>query len=104
MDDPPGRRVDDQRRTFRDRMADRHELHLERPGLDHLRARLDRGDRVFRQTRLFKLQPADGGGEFAGIDRLAQRRPQMRQRADMVFMRVGDEDRLQPRQIVASAS
>ena len=100
MDDPSGRRVDDDHRGFGDRMADRQELHGEGADARLGGARLDGGDGVLGQTRLFKFQPAKGGGKFAGIDRLFQHRPQMRQRAKVVFMGVGDDDAIQPVHII----
>ncbi len=79
-----------------DRVRDGHELHLEGAGLDHLGARAHDGDLVGGQPVLFELQPADGAGETAGIDRRLQPRPQMAERADMVLVGMGDEDRLDP--------
>ena len=52
------------------------------------------------QALLFEFQPPDGGGEAAGIDRLFQLGPQMAKRADVIFMRMGDEDRLKAVQVV----
>ena len=42
MDDPARRRVDDKGSRFRDGMADRHELHPERPRCYHFGARVAR--------------------------------------------------------------
>ena len=96
VDNAPGGRVDDEAGALGDRVRDRHELHLERTGFDHLRARLDDLDRLGRDARLFQLQLTDAAGKRARIDRLAQLVPDMGQRADMVFMGVGDKDRVDP--------
>ena len=80
-------------------MADRHKLHAEGASRYHFGTCGHGDDRVFGQTCLFKLQTPNGGGKSAGVDRLFQLRPQMRQRTYVVFMRVGDENRVQPRQV-----
>ena len=99
MDDPACGRVDDQGGGFGNGMADRHELHPERPRRYHFGTRGHGDDGILGQARLFEFQPPDGGGKAARIDRLFQLGPQMRQRPDMVFMRMGDENRVQPRQV-----
>jgi len=71
-------------------------LHLKRPGLDHFRTRLNHADQIGRKAVFLELQPRQRRSEAAGVDRLFQHRPQMRQRTKMVLMRVGDENRLQP--------
>ena len=48
------------------------------------------------QPRLAQLAPQHGGDEGAGVDRAAELRPEMRHRADMVLMRVGDDQADQP--------
>ena len=81
-------------------MADRQELNGEGADRGFGGTRADGGDGVLRQTRLFKFQPAKGGSELAGIDRLFQHGPQMRQCAKMVLMGMGDHDAIQPVHVV----
>jgi hypothetical protein len=45
---------------------------------------------VVDQPGLAQLAPQHGGGERRRIDRAAQLRPEMRHRAEMILMRVGD--------------
>ena len=92
VDDEAGRRPDRQRRAFRDRMGDRHELDVERADR-HARAGPDDLDRNLRRARL--AEPArlgEAGGEGRGVDLSAEARPQIGERADVVLVRVGDDD------------
>ena len=77
-------------------MRHRQELHREGAYLHGGGPRLKGVNCIERQPSLFKLQPANAGGELAGIDRLFQKRPQMPQGADVVLMGVGDHDAIQP--------
>ena len=49
-----------------------------------------------QQLRLGQLAAQHRGGERRDVDRAAQQRPQMGDRADMVLMRVGDHQAHQP--------
>ena len=92
MDDEAGRRADRERRALRDRMGDGNEFDVERADLEP-RARLDDPDRNLRRARL--AEPArfgEAGGEGRRIDLDAEARPQLGQRADMVLVRMGDDD------------
>ncbi len=77
-------------------MGDGHELHGEGADGDGGGPRLDHAQGIDALARLFELEPADGGGEAAGVDRLLQHRPDQAEGADVVFVRMGDEDRLEP--------
>ncbi len=73
-------------------MRDRDELDLERTDFDAAAER-NGADRDFRRAGL--AEPArlgEAGGEARHVDGRAERRPKLRQRADVVLMRVGDDD------------
>ena len=92
MHDEAGRRADRQRRAFGDRMGDGNELDVERTDRDP-RAGPDDLDRDLGRAGL--AEPArlgEPGRERRGVDLRAEARPQLRQRADVVFVGVGDDD------------
>jgi hypothetical protein len=90
------RRADDQRVRFRDRMRHGHKLDVERPEMDPAAERHDI-DRNVRRARLAQpLGNEQRGGERCRIDRDAQPRPEIEQRAEMVFVRVREH---QPQEI-----
>jgi hypothetical protein len=87
-----GRGPDHQRVRLRDRMGQRDQLDVERPDVEPAAERLlDDLDRM-EQAGLRELQAQDRGGERRRVDRAAEPRPQMADRADMVLMRVGDDE------------
>ncbi len=89
------RRADDQRLCLGHRVRDGHEVQVERRHLEPA-AGLDDGDlRLALQAGLAQLAAQHGGGEGGGVDRAAQLAPEMRHRADMVLVRVGDHQRRQ---------
>ena len=96
MDDPARACVDDQCRAFRYRMADRGKTDFERSDLAHVWPGRNNVDRAFVQRMFVEFQRRDVGGKGAGIDGGLQARPQMGQRADVIFVRMGDEYRIQP--------
>ncbi|OIQ70731.1 hypothetical protein GALL_476530 [mine drainage metagenome] len=61
-----------------------------------MRARLDHRDHVRRLPLILQLHRAKDTREAAAIDLSAQLGPQMPQRADVILMRVGDKNRLDP--------
>ena len=75
-------------------MADRDVGHLERAAVDHGRIRFNHGDDVVGVALFLQLAPRDVRGEFTRIDRRAQLFPQQANRADVVFVGVGDENTL----------
>ena len=86
------RRADRERIRLRDRVRDGDVLDVERPDGEALRRRDDR-DRDPRRARLARrawLEQA--GGEGGRVDRHLQPRPEVEQRAEMVLVRMGDDD------------
>jgi hypothetical protein len=76
-------------------VIDGNRLDLERAGGEPL-ARLEQRDRHFRTGPLVgTLGFKHSGREGRGIDRNIQARPDLRQAAIVVFMRMGDDDRLE---------
>ncbi len=98
VQDHAGRRGDRQRLRLRDRVGDLDEAKAERRQIEGS-ARRDHMDlHLVEKLRLGELAPQHGGGERRRVDRTAKPRPQPRDRADMVLMRVGDH---QSEQLVA---
>ena len=92
VDDQPGRCVDPQPDGIRDGMADVEEFHLEGTDLDHFTG-LHRAQIGFVReavTRQFDLDQAARQGR--GVDRGRDLAQQVVERADVVFMAVGEED------------
>ena len=92
MHDEAGRRADRQRRAFRNRVGDGHELDVEWADRDP-RAGPDDLDRDLGRAGL--AEPAhfgEPGRERRGVHLRAEARPQLRQRADVVFVGMGDDD------------
>ncbi len=94
MDDPPRGRVDHEARAFGDRVAHGQKAHLEGPGLGHFGPRLNGRHLAGILPALVHLEPRNGRRKRAGIDRRAQVAPKVAHGAHMVFVGVGDEDRL----------
>ena len=92
MDDEAGRGADGERRALGDRMGDGDELDLERPEFDPA-ADGDDLDRDFRCAG-FAQPPRLGKPrrEARHIDGDADARPKFGQRADVVLVRVSDDD------------
>ena len=95
MHDAPRRRVDDQCRRLGDRVRDGNEADAERPHLDRFGPGGRDADDLGVLPGPFKLLLGDQRGEAAGIDRGLKARPQVPQRADVVLVRVGDDDGFQ---------
>jgi len=95
VQDPPGRRLDQQRRSLGQRMRDRQELHAKRPRLDRF-LRLGGADGVVGLPALDHLLLSNAGGEVARVHRGLQPVPKLAERGDVILVGVGDEDRLQP--------
>ena len=77
-------------------------LELEDTAFQHLVSidvELDQLD-LFGQTGFLELFPDQSAGEPGGIDRRLDLLQQISQRADMVFMTVGDEDAAQLRSVL----
>ena len=78
--------------AFRDRVRNRHQVHVERPDIEAGALRhLDDGH-FGCIGMLLKLALEQVRREFGRIDRRAQARPHLGHRADVILMRVGDED------------
>ena len=92
----PVRRVDHQRLRLRDRVRDAHEPQRERRQIDRAARRDDMQLHLVEQLHLGQLAPQHRGGERRGIDRTAQLRPQPGHGADVVLVRVGDDQPDQP--------
>ena len=89
---PTGRPEGDAHRV-RDRMADPERDDVERPDVD-LVARVEREDRVVVELVLLDLVAEEAAGQRAGVDRHARELGEdVRQRADVVLVGVGDEER-----------
>ena len=80
-------------------MRHAQELQLERRQVDRPARRHDVQLHLIEQLHLGQLAAQHRGGERRGIDRAAQLRPQPGHRADMVLVRVGDD---QAHQLVAA--
>ncbi len=71
-------------------MRHRHQFDVERPDIEAA-AELHDVDRNFRRARFAQaLGFEQRGGERRGVDRQFQLRPQIDQRAEMIFVRVGE--------------
>ena len=94
VDDRPDRRAQRDAHRVRDRVADPERDHVERPDLD-LVARVEREQRVVVELVLLDLVAEQAAGEGGGVDRHARElRQHVRQRADVVLVGMGDEERL----------
>ena len=92
MHDEPRRRADRERAALGDRMRDGDELDVERADVDPAVLR-DDPDRDFRRARF--AQPSRLGearGEARHVDGHAEPRPELGERADMILVRVGDDE------------
>src|SRR5439155_14219488 len=86
------RGTNDQPVRFRDRMRHADEFDVERPdGESAVEC-----DDIDRNVRCARLAPALGleqrGREWGGVDRHLQLRPQIEEGAEMIFVRVGQDD------------
>src|SRR5208282_2247154 len=92
VDDEARWSADRERRALRYRMGDREEFDVERTDRDP-RARLDDLDRNLGRARLAE-PPRLGKTRREGrrIDLCAEARPQLGERADMVLVRMGEDD------------
>ena len=90
------RRADQQGVRLRDRMGQAYEFDAERTDLEG-RAGFDRGDPgVVLQIGFGQLALQHRGGETGGVDRALQPGPEMRHRADMILMGMGQDQAGQP--------
>ena len=95
MDDIAERRADDQRHRLGDGVIDADRFDLERTDIDAV-AFLEDGDRHLGAAALIgALGFKHAGGERRSIDRHVEARPQIGQRAVMVFVGMGDDDALE---------
>ena len=91
MDHDPLRRAQDKGLRLRHGMGDGDEAQVEFANGERATGR-DRVDgHLLEQLRLPQLAPQHGGGKRRGIDRAAQLRPQVGHGAQMVLMRMGDD-------------
>ena len=79
-----------------DRMGQGDELEIERTDRKPARHRHDVDPHLVGEPDLDQLCPQHRGGERRRPDRAAQLRPQIRNGADVIFMRVGRDDAEQP--------
>src|SRR5208282_5341248 len=92
VDDEAGRRADRQGAALRYRMGDGDELDVERADVEP-RSRRDDLDRNLRRAGFAETaRLGEAGGETRRVDGNAEARPQIGERADMVFVGVGDDD------------
>ena len=94
MYDPAGRRINDEGRAFRDRVADGRKSDGERAECRDLGPGRHGVDGIGVLAMILKLSPRNVAGESARVDGHFEGLMKMRNGADMVLMRVGDEDRL----------
>ena len=94
VDDDADRRPEGDAHRVGDRVADPERDDPERPDLE-LVARLERDHRVVVELVLLDLVAEQAAGERRGVDRHARElRQHVRQRADVVLVGVGDDERL----------
>ena len=86
------RRADDQRVRFRDRVRHRDKLDIERPDIEAAAERHDLDRHIDAERLAEALGLEQRGGERRRVDRAAQLRPQIEQRAEMILMRVGQHE------------
>ena len=87
-----GRGADHDGVRLGDRMRQRDQLEIERSDLKAAGHRHGRNTHLAGEAALDELCPQHGGGEGGCPDRALQLRPQIRDRADMVLMRVRRDD------------
>ena len=93
VDDGADRRPEGDAHRVRDGVADAERDDAERADVD-LVARVEREDRVVVELVLLDLVAEEAAGQRAGVDRHARELGQhVRQRADVVLVGVGDEER-----------
>ena len=94
MDDGPDRRAQGDAHRVRDRVADPERHDVECTDVD-LVARFERDERVVVELVLLDLVAEEAARQRRRVDRHARElREDVRQRADVVLVRVGDEERL----------
>ena len=94
VDDRPDRRAQGDAHRVRDRVADPERHDVERPDVD-LVAGFERDERVVVELVLLDLVAEQAAGQGRGVDRHARElRQDVRQRADVVLVGMGDEERL----------
>lgn len=77
-------------------MRNRQEADREWPGAHRLGPARNRSDPVGRQAAILELLPGDVRGKGAGVDRRRQGLGEMADGADVILMRMGYEDRIEP--------
>jgi len=92
VDDAAFWRINHEARAFRNGMADRHVTHCERATFHDLGPSLDDCDDAIRVAMFGQLAPRDIRCELARVNGRAKLFPHMANGANMVFVRVGDED------------
>ena len=94
VDDRPDRRAQGDAHRVRDRVTDPERHHVERPDVD-LVARLQGDERVVVELVLLDLVAEESARQRAGVDGHAgELREHVRQRADVILVGMGDEERL----------
>ncbi len=91
-----GRCLNDQRRAFRDRVADGRKPNRKRAGLNGFRPGLHDIDMLAVVAVFFHLAPCVMCRKASRINRRTQTRPKMANGAHMIFMGMGDEDAFDP--------
>ena len=95
MDQVTERRLDAERERLGDRVIDFHRLDLERTGLEGLAGLEERNRDFSAGLFIFALGFKHASGEGGRIDRDLEERPELCERAIMVFVRVGYDDGLE---------
>ncbi len=73
-------------------MGERDQLDIEGADIAAARHRDDRDRRLRSKPDLGQLAAQDRGGEGCCVKRTAEARPQIGDRADMIFMGMGEDD------------
>ena len=96
VQDPTRGRVDHEAGRLRNGMRHRHEAHGEGAGMGHMRPGVGLPHRAGVVARALHLALGKRRGEAPRIDRRLESRPEDAERAHVVLVAMGDEDRLQP--------